>query len=67
MVYFTKSDFKEETMAYTYEYFKKSADYIRSVIGDFEPEIGLILGTGLGKFSSRIEDPVEIPYQDIPN
>ena len=54
-------------MEYTYDYFKKSADYIRSVIGDFEPEIGLILGTGLGKFSARIEDPVEIPYKDIPN
>ena len=54
-------------MEYTYDYYRKSADYIRSVIGDFEPEIGLILGTGLGKFSARIEDPVEIPYQDIPN
>ena len=54
-------------MEYTYDYFKKSADYIRSVIGGFEPEIGLILGTGLGKFSARIEDPVEIPYRDIPN
>ena len=54
-------------MEYTYDYFKKSADHIRSVIGDFEPEIGLILGTGLGKFSARIEDPVEIPYKDIPN
>ena len=54
-------------MEYTYDYFKKSADFIRSKIGDFEPEIGLILGTGLGKFSARIEDPVEIPYKDIPN
>ena len=54
-------------MEYTYDYFKKSADYIRSIVGDFEPEIGLILGTGLGKFSARIEDPVEIPYKDIPN
>ena len=54
-------------MEYTYDYYRKSADYIRSVIGDFEPEIGLILGTGLGKFSARIEDPVEIPYRDIPN
>ena len=54
-------------MEYTYDYYRKSADYIRSVIGDFEPEIGLILGTGLGKFSARIEDPVEIPYKDIPN
>ncbi len=54
-------------MEYTYDYYRKSADYIRSVTGDFEPEIGLILGTGLGKFSARIEDPVEIPYKDIPN
>ena len=54
-------------MEYTFDYYRKSADYIRSVIGDFEPEIGLILGTGLGKFSARIEDPVEIPYKDIPN
>ena len=54
-------------MEYTYDYYRKSADYIRSVIGDFEPEIGMILGTGLGKFSARIEDSVEIPYQDIPN
>lgn len=67
MLYFKKSDFKEEAMEYTYDYYRKSADYIRSVIGDFEPEIGLILGTGLGKFSARIEDPVEIPYKDIPN
>ena len=67
MLYFKKSDFKEEAMEYTYDYYRKSADYIRSVIGNFEPEIGLILGTGLGKFSARIEDPVEIPYKDIPN
>ena len=30
-------------MEYTYEYFKKSADYVKSVC-DIEPEIGLILG-----------------------
>ena len=54
-------------MAYTYEYFKTSADYVKSVIGDFEPEIGMILGTGLGGVSKRIKDPVEIPYRDIPN
>ena len=67
MLYSKKSDFKEVAMEYTYEYFKKSAEYIRSVTGGFEPEIGLILGTGLGKFSARIEDPLEIPYKDIPN
>ena len=54
-------------MEYSYEYYKKSADYVRSVIGDFQPRIGLILGTGLGQFSQRIENPIEIPYRDIPN
>ena len=54
-------------MEYTYDYYRRSAEYIRSVIGSFDPEIGLILGTGLGAFSQRIEDPIEIPYKDIPN
>ncbi len=29
---------------YTYDYYKVSADYIRAAIGDFQPEIGMILG-----------------------
>ena len=53
-------------MDYNFEYFKKSADYVRSVIND-EPEIAIILGSGLGDFASRIEDPIEIRYEDIPN
>lgn len=51
---------------YTYEYYKKSADYIKSIIKS-EPEIGIVLGTGLGPFSKQIENPIEIPYKDIPN
>ena len=51
---------------YTYEYFKKSSDYIRSRI-DFEPEIGLVLGSALGTIGEEIEDPVIIDYEDIPN
>lgn len=53
-------------MDYNFEYFKKSADYVRSVIND-EPEIAIILGSGLGDFASRIENPIEIRYEDIPN
>jgi purine-nucleoside phosphorylase len=53
-------------MTYTYDYFKKSADYIRSVT-DFEPEIAIILGSCLGPFAERIENPIVIPYSEIPN
>ena len=53
-------------MSFTYEYYKVCADYIRER-APFEPEIGLILGTGLGPFASQIENPVSIPYRDIPN
>ena len=53
-------------MEYTYEYFCKSADYVRKKIG-FTPEIGIVLGSALGPFAARVENPVVIPYEDIPN
>lgn len=31
------------------------------------PEIGLILGSGLGVLAEEIENPVQIAYEDIPN
>ena len=33
----------------------------------FKPEIGLILGTGLGPLADEIENPVTIPYTEIPH
>ncbi|MEG1505699.1 MAG: purine-nucleoside phosphorylase [Lachnospiraceae bacterium] len=53
-------------MTYTYEYFEKSASYIKEQI-DFEPEIALILGTALGPLADEIENPIVIDYKDIPN
>ena len=53
-------------MKYDFEYFQKSADYVRSKI-DFTPEIGIILGTGCGPLAEEVENPVVIPYGDIPN
>ena len=53
-------------MPYDYAYFQKSADYILSRI-DYKPEIALILGSALGGLAGEIENPVVIPYEDIPN
>lgn len=53
-------------MKYTYEYFEKAADYIKSKI-DFVPEIGLVLGSCLGPLAKKIENPIEIDYKEIPN
>lgn len=31
-----------------------------------EPAVGIVLGSGLGKLTTHIESPVEIPYESIP-
>ena len=53
-------------MENSYDYFKKSADYILDKI-DFKPEIALILGSCLGTLAEEIENPVVVDYKDIPN
>lgn len=34
---------------------------------DFRPEVGVVLGSGLGSFISEIEEEISINYVDIPN
>ena len=53
-------------MSYTYEYFQKSADYVKSIV-PYTPEVALVLGSCLGTFADTIEDPIVIDYKDIPN
>lgn len=44
-----------------------TAEYIKKRIGDFEPEIGIILGTGLGGLVSEIEVLHKLMYSNIPD
>ena len=44
----------------------ESAAYIRSKLGDLKPQVGLILGSGLGAYADDLENPICIPYADIP-
>ena len=43
-----------------------AAQFLRSRI-PFTPEIGLVLGSGLGDFADTLENPQKIPYADIPD
>lgn len=43
----------------------KAVEYIKSVIKEFEPEVGIILGSGLGELADEYCDTA-INYSDIP-
>jgi purine-nucleoside phosphorylase len=49
-----------------HEYAEESAAFIRTKTS-LAPEIGLVLGSGLGPLGEKIEEPVIIPYGDIPH
>lgn len=53
-------------MKFDKEYCGKAAEYLKNLI-PFEPEIGIVLGSGLGPLSTSIEEPIIVPYTDVPN
>ncbi len=46
---------------------KATAEYISNITNNFNPEIGVILGSGLGNFADSINVSYSIDYTDIPN
>ncbi len=48
------------------EKIQEAANFIASKVSE-KPEIGLILGSGLGAYADSFPEPVIIPYADIPH
>ena len=48
------------------EAIQKASKYLREQIGDFTPQVGIVLGSGLGKLAEQIQQAQRIPYRDIP-
>lgn len=48
------------------EIIRKAVELITSRI-DFKPEVGMILGSGLGDYADQIENPVKVSYHEIPD
>ena len=50
-----------------FSHYQESADALRAKIGDFQPEVLMILGSGLGYMGDMVENPIAVPYGEIPH
>lgn len=50
----------------TLETIYSASQHVQSRLEGRHPEVGIVLGSGLGKLSDHIQDPLVIPYRDIP-
>lgn len=46
---------------------KESAAVLRERLGGFEPEVGIILGSGLGPLGERVEGATIVPFGEVPH
>ena len=49
------------------ETINRLASIIKSRIGDRKPVLGIVLGSGLGSLANDIQDPIVIPYRELPD
>ena len=48
------------------ETINRLASLVKSRIGNKKPVLGIVLGSGLGSLANSIQDPVVIPYRELP-
>lgn len=46
---------------------QQTSRYLQDKTNNFHPEIGIILGSGLGNLATEIDSKYIIPYSEIPN
>ena len=51
----------------TYAHYVESADALRAKLKGFVPKTLLILGSGLGALADEVEDPIVVPYAEVPH
>ena len=52
---------------YSYKQYQESAAALREKLNGFEPKVLLILGSGLGALGDEVEDPIVVPYEEVPH
>ena len=51
---------------YTYQQYQESAAVLQEKLGDFRPRVLLVLGSGLGALGDEVENPIVVPYEEVP-
>ena len=51
---------------YVFAQYRESADALAEKLGGFRPRTLLILGSGLGDLGNEVENPVFVPYEQVP-
>lgn len=54
-------------MTFTFAQYQESADYLRGRLGGFVPKAAMVLGSGLGYLGDVVENPIIVPYAEIPH
>lgn len=52
---------------YKFEQYNESALALKDRLGGFQPKVLLILGSGLGFLGDEVEDPIVVPYSEVPH
>ncbi len=52
---------------YNFEQYQESANFIKEKIGNLNPKVAIILGSGLGVLSDDFQEKIVIKYNEIPN
>lgn len=50
-----------------YAQYQESAESLRAKLGTFQPRVLLILGSGLGFLGDEVENPIVVPYGEVPH
>jgi purine-nucleoside phosphorylase len=50
-----------------YDQVAEAAAFLKARLGSLAPRVGIVLGSGLGAVADAVDDPVIVPYAEIPH
>ena len=54
-------------MHFTFAQYQESAQFLKHRLGDFQPKVAMVLGSGLGYLGDLVEHAIVVPYGEIPH